>query len=80
MTHTIPVSQLRGGDADEIVIENDDGETLISVQITMSALDGTLVVQVDTPGTGEDAKGPFCRIYLNESTTYENPPWVTKSR
>lgn len=36
--------------------------------------DGTPVVHVQTDDLPEDAKGPICRIYLNEEAIYENPP------
>jgi len=38
-----------------------------------SEIDGTWVVHVQTDGIGEDEKGPFIRVYINDDNVYENP-------
>ena len=47
----------------------------IKVEITVSEQDGTPVVQIDTPDLPEDTSGPKIRVYLNDGTLYENPPY-----
>lgn len=37
--------------------------------------DGTMVIQVDTPDIAEDENGPLLRLYLNDDSVYENPPY-----
>ncbi len=45
----------------------------ISVDVYRSKRDGAWVVHIDTPGLDENAKGPICRIYLNDDT--DDPIW-----
>lgn len=50
----------------------------VLVEITKSELDGTVVVQIDTGKIAEDSwdkHGPKIRVYLNDGTLYENPPY-----
>lgn len=37
--------------------------------------DGTLVVHVDTMQIPENEKGPIVRLYLNDESVFENPPY-----
>ena len=60
------------GKGDRVGAESPHG---VDVEVTTSELDGTPVVQIDTPDLAEDARGPKVRVYLNDGTLYENPPY-----
>lgn len=45
------------------------------VTISKSPVDGTVVVEIDTPRIAEDSKGPEIRVYLNDGCLFENPPF-----
>lgn len=34
-----------------------------------------LVIHIDTPGVDENEVGPLLRMYLNDDSVYENPPY-----
>lgn len=43
------------------------------------AEDGVWVIHVDTPGIKENARGPICRLYLNDGPAlYANPRYRQK--
>lgn len=42
----------------------------------ISEVDGTIVVHIDTNDRiPEDSNGPRIRVYLNDGSLYENPPF-----
>lgn len=45
------------------------------VTISKSPVDGTVVVEIDTPRIAENSKGPEVRVYLNDGCLFENPPF-----
>jgi hypothetical protein len=48
----------------------------VEFDVYRSAIDGTVVVHVDTPGLPEDSDGPHLRVYINDDTdnpVYDNP-------
>jgi len=50
-------------------------ENGIEVSAYLSPEDGVVVVHVDTPNIDEDGKGPLIRLYLNDDSVFENPPY-----
>ena len=46
-----------------------------NITIYKSEKDDTLTVQIDTNNLPEDKNGPVIRVYLNDSTIYENPEY-----
>ena len=44
-----------------------------------SEVDGTMVVEIWTKDTDEDAKGPKIRVYLNDDVLFENPPYPVEN-
>lgn len=40
---------------------------------TYTGDDGTPVVHINTSALPEDARGPVCRVYLNDAALFENP-------
>lgn len=48
----------------------------IIVSAYPSPEDGTMVIHVDTPDVAEDSRGPLIRLYLNDDSVYENPPYL----
>lgn len=50
----------------------------VSVEITKSPTDGTIVVHVDTQGDQENERGPIVRVYLNDGCLFENPVYPIK--
>jgi hypothetical protein len=59
----------------QTIEQADPDKPEIVVEVTRSELDGTIVIQIDTGGCPEDRDGPLCRIYLNDASLYENPPY-----
>jgi len=47
----------------------------LKVFVYRSPEDDTPVIQIDTPGTGENEVGPLFRLYVNDALVYENPPY-----
>jgi hypothetical protein len=53
----------------------EDVDIAPDIEITVKyGIDGTVVVEIDTPELPENDKGPIIRIWLNDDTVYENPP------
>lgn len=47
----------------------------VAISVYPSPEDGTMVIHLDTPNIAEDENGPLLRLYLNDDTIYENPPY-----
>lgn len=52
----------------------------VEITIYQSEADGTVVVEIDTPGLPEDSDGPRIRVNLNDGAIFENPPYPTGVR
>ena len=53
-------------------------ETLEGSEIEVTFMEsekGIPLIFIDTPALAEDAKGPICRVYLNEGCLFENPTY-----
>lgn len=51
------------------------GRALLGIEVDcyISKIDGEIVIHVDTPNVPDNARGPVCRIYLNDDT--DSPLW-----
>ena len=46
------------------------------VEVTVvDSPEGTPLIFIGTPALAEDAKGPICRVYLNDDCLFENPTY-----
>jgi len=48
------------------------------VTVYFSCVDGTCIVNIDTPDMLENAAGPIIRVYLNDAEIFENPVYPGK--